>query len=508
MSISSINSPSIRLSGLSSGLDTDSIVKELLNIEQTKIDNQFKQKQVLEWKLDAYREVKTGLKAFTQKYMSVLSEDNLWSSSALKVNNVDYLDENKGIITIEAGPNASAGNMVVNEITSLAKGANVEGSTGIATGEGITNYNTYLSDLNLATPIDFSSGEVSFEINGQAFNFYEDDTLQDMMDTINNDNAANVKLSYSQLTNSFKLESRDMGSDSELVIYNFTGNMFSSGTSALGIDEGTYSNGQNATLKINGIDVERDSNSFVIDGIQYNLQSTTASSISFTISQDVDTVVDKISSFVDDYNALIEKYNGKITEDKYFDYSPLTDEQKEEMSDSEIESWEEKAKSGLLRSDNDISSMLSQFRLAFTSVVEGTGMSLADIGLKTGSYTNNGKIELDKDTLEKAIISNPDRIVQLFTQSSTATGATKTAESGLMQRMNDTINTYISDIQTISVDSTERKISDIEDKMDSLERLMEENEERYYAQFTAMEQALATMNAQSQWLANMLSNSY
>ncbi len=508
MSISGVNSPSMRISGLNSGLDTDSIVKELLNIEQTKIDNQFKQKQVLEWKLDAYKEVKTDLKAFTQKYMSVLSEDNLWSASALKVNNVDYLDENKGIISIEAGPNACAGNMVVNEITSLAKGANIEGATGVATGEGITNYNVHLSDLNLATSIDFSSGEVSFEINGQAFNFYEDDTLQDMMDTINNDSVANVKLSYSQLTNSFKIESRDLGVDSELSIVNITGNVFSSGTSALGINEGTYSNGQNATLKINGVDVERDSNSFTIDGIQYNLQSTTASSVSFTVSQDVDTVVDKISSFVDDYNALIEKYNDKITEDKYFDYTPLTDEQKDEMSDDEIEAWEEKAKSGLLRSDNDVSSMLSQFRLSFTSVVEGTGMSLADIGMGTGSYTNNGKILLDKDKLEEAIKDNPDRVVQLFTKTSTATGATKASESGLMQRLNDTINTYISDIQTISVDSTESQISSIEDKMDMLERLMEQNEERYYAQFTAMEQALATMNAQSQWLENMLSNSF
>jgi flagellar hook-associated protein 2 len=502
MSMSSISSTTLRLSGLQSGIDTDAVVKAMLTADQTRLDKQFQQKTKLEWKLDVYRQMKTELKAFAQKYMSALSTDHLWTASALKVNKVTV---SSSAVTITAGTTAKTGSMTIDSITQLARGAQADSTGGVATGEGLTSYNTALKDLALTTGFTFVDGSVSFRINGKDFTFSEDTTLQDMMNTINADADANVTLSYSQLTNSFTLESDTMGSASSLTVENFTGNAFGDGVTpgALGLNAGTYANGRDAILSINGVAVTRNTNTFTIDGITYKLNKATGEAIDFSVEQDVDTVVSRIRTFVDEYNALVKKYNGYVTESVYRDYPPLTDAQRDEMTDKEIEEWEKKAKSGLLRSDNDLSNMLSQFRLAFSTTVEGTGMSMASIGLTTAAFSVDGQIQIDTDALKKALTNDPDAVVKLFTQSSTATGSEKFNQSGLMQRLSATLNTYINDIQAVSVDTTEDRIKEIEDKMDQLESVMAANEERYYARFTAMEQALAKLNSQSSWLSSL-----
>jgi flagellar hook-associated protein 2 len=495
----------LHISGLNTGLDTDSIVKALLIADQTKIDSQAKKKQKLEWKLEAYREIKTELKAFTQKYMSVLSADNLWSTAAIKVYRVALSGTSASAVSISAGANAQTGTMTIDSITSLAEAAHISGSTGAATGEGLSGYNVALKDLALTTPLVFDEGNISFSINGKEFTFSEDDTLQNMMNTINNDADAEVTLSYSQLTNAFTLKTDQTGSGTSLTVVNLAGNAFGDGVTpgALGMDAGTYDNGQDALLSIEGVSVTRSSNSFTIDGISYTLNKTTAEAIDFTVTQDADSVVGKVKAFIEDYNKLIEKYNAKLTEKTYLDFLPLTYAQREEMTENEIAVWEEKAKSGILRSDNDISGMLLAFRSAFYTVVGDTGLSLADIGLSTGLYSNNGKIELDEGKLKSALLEKPDVVAQLFTQSSTATGTEKFNESGLMQRLSGTINSYTTTIQSVSVEHTERQIRYIEDKIDALELILSQNQERYYRRFTAMEAAISRMNSQSSWLSAM-----
>ena len=503
-SISALSS--LHISGLNSGLETDSIVEALLSTDQNKIDTQFKQKQKLEWKLEAYREIKSDLKTFTEKYMSVLSADNLWSTAAIKAYDVAVSGTSASAVSISAGANAQTGTMTIDSITQLAGAANIAGSTGVATGEGLSGYNTALKDLALTTPLEFEAGNISFSINGKGFTFSEDDTLQTMMNTINNDADAQVTMSYSQLTNTFSLKTDATGSDTSLTVVNLTGNAFGDGVTAgaLGMDEGTYENGQDALLSIEGVSVTRSSNNFTIDGISYTLNKTSDEAIDFTVTQDADSVVEKVKAFIEDYNELIEKYNTKLSEKIYMDYPPLTEAQREEMDEDEIAAWEEKAKSGILRSDNDISSMLLSFRSAFSSVVGDTGMSLASIGLAPAQYSYDGTIEVDEAKLKAALLENPDVVAQLFTQSSTATGTEKFNESGLMQRLSSTINSYTTDIQSVSVDLTERQISDIEDKIEDLERIFEDNQERYYQRFTTMEILISQLNSQSSWLSSQM----
>jgi flagellar hook-associated protein 2 len=224
------------------------------------------------------------------------------------------------------------------------------------------------------------------------------------------------------------------------------------------------------------------------------------------VAQDIDTAVNKIKTFIGEFNTLVSKYNGLVTEKTYKDFPPLTEEQRGEMTEDEIKKWEEKAKSGILRSDLDLTSMLSNFRLAFSTKVEGTGMSLMDIGLSTISYSSDGQIEVNETALRKALADDPDTVANLFTQSSSATGSAKFSESGLMQRLSSVINSYVNDIQSASVEMTEKRISEIENKMEELENVLASNQERYYARFTAMEEALSKLNSTSNWLSSLFSS--
>ena len=95
------------------------------------------------------------------------------------------------------------------------------------------------------------------------------------------------------------------------------------------------------------------------------------------VRHDVDAVVDKIKEFVNMYNELVDELNSALREEVYRDFPPLTDEQRAELSDKEIEMWEEKAKSGLLRSDSIVSGILSEMRLALAAAVQGEEGSIS-----------------------------------------------------------------------------------------------------------------------------------
>ncbi len=137
------------------------------------------------------------------------------------------------------------------------------------------------------------------------------------------------------------------GAESSVEIENLTGNAFGVG-SAFGIATGTVQNGQDAELSFNGTLVTRDSNSFLIDGIQYELHAESNQAANFSIQQDIDGTIDKIKTFITNYNELIEELNGKIYEEVYSEYEPLTSNQRSSMSETDLENWEEKGKSGLL----------------------------------------------------------------------------------------------------------------------------------------------------------------
>src|SRR5699024_1077731 len=127
----------------------------------------------------------------------------------------------------------------------------------------------------------------------------------------------------------------------------------------LGIEASTDINGQNAIFTVNGLQTERSSNTFDMNGVTFTLKETFDAADSFTVGNDTEAVMDNIKEFVTQYNELIEQINGKLNEQVNRSYQPLTDEEKEELSEKQIEKWEGLAKSGLLRRDPILMNVLS-----------------------------------------------------------------------------------------------------------------------------------------------------
>lgn len=500
---------SLRLSGLSSGIDTESVVKNMLQSMQTKVDKQNQTKTKLGWKADALREINSLIKSFRESNMSVLSPgSNMMSPSTYNAFSVSMLTSTAAV-TVSAGSSASAGKMTINSISQLATSAAVK-STGIFAGSSM-NTGTKLADLELTNALEFEDGEISFSINGKAFTFTEDTTLSAMMSTINSSDAG-VKMSYSSLTKGFSITSKSTGSSSTVEIANIKGNAFAgeseeAADSAFGIAAGTAA-GQDAKLRIEGVDVVRPSNTFTIDGITYTLNNESASEIGFNVSQDLDSTVKKITSFINSYNELISKLQNKIEEKTFRAYSPLTADQKSALKDSEITMWEDKAKSGLLKNDSSISSLLTTIRSAFYTAVEGAGLSAAEIGLTTGTYSDGGKITVNETKLRAALQNNPDAVANLFTARPTSTDA-KTAfgQSGLVVRISDALLKYTSSVTNNTLSSLQKQISDSEKMESSLVSKLSVKEQSLYKRFTAMEKALSSMNSQSGWLASLFTSS-
>ena len=278
----------------------------------------------------------------------------------------------------------------------------------------------------------------------------------------------------------------------------------------------SVTSGQNAVLTVDGTDIERNTNTFELDGITMELTSTYDASnppISLTTSRDTDKIIDSLKGFVDDYNTLIEELNKQLTETaNYKKYAPLTDEQKKEMSDKEIELWEEKSKQGLLHNDSNISSFLGEMRMALYSSVEGAGLSLYDIGIETSdNWRDNGKLVIDEDALRSAVATNPDAISKLFTDRDQGLGikmqnAIKAAANvssgspGSMVRYAGTKDVLLTS------NTLYEEMKHISETLSNLNTKYQLEKTRYWKQFTAMEQAISNMNSQSSWLTQQFSS--
>ena len=138
--------------------------------------------------------------------------------------------------------------------------------------------------------------------------------------------------------------------------------------------------------------------------------------VTFSSTPDVDTIYDTIKKFVDSYNGLIANISDKTSEKKNNDYPPLTDTQKEALSEDEIKKWEKLAKKGTLRRDSTLSSLLTKMRTSIYSSVSNTSFgSLAKIGISTtNNYLEGGKLEIDEEKLRAAIKEDPNGIYNLF----------------------------------------------------------------------------------------------
>nr|WP_242568177.1 flagellar filament capping protein FliD [Clostridium botulinum] len=400
--------------------------------------------------------------------------------------------------------------------------------------------------------------EVKFTINGVDFNYdftkdydsttapngAKNKTISQILGDISD--KAKVDISYSEINKKFTMRSKDEGTSEKIVANDASGdflqNLFGNSSISVQGKDAKF----NLTTPSGTSTVTKPTNNFTIDGVNYNIEGAKpGEEISFSLSGDTEDSFNKIKGFIEDYNKLVDELQKKLSEKKYRKFEPLTEEQKKDMKENDIKLWEEKAQSGILRNDSDIQNMLSSLRRAFFDSVEGSGLSLKEVGLNTSSdYTQGGKIvfdiNIDKDgnngeaRLKKLLKEDPDKVFKIFSKQSDSyprytPDLTSTErkqrynEEGILQRINDIFKDYTRTTKNVNgkmgifvekagikgtaseinnnlykeLEKREKTIKEMEDRL--LER-----ENRYYYQFAQLEKYMSQMNSQSAWLAQQL----
>ena len=264
--------------------------------------------------------------------------------------------------------------------------------------------------------------------------------------------------------------------------------------------------GENAELTYNGVKVESESNNISVNGFNFMITATTTEAITVTSVMDTEAIVDYVKEFITEYNNLITDIQSKLDADSTKGYSPLTDAQKKEMSEYEIEQWESKIKGGLFRKDPDLEKLLNDMRGIFSDTVEGGSFSaLSQIGITTGSWSDKGKLFIDEDKLRAAVNSNAQGVIDLF-----AKNGETTKQTGYADRLYDMITTQTKSSSTRTAYSfyNDKVLSkNITSKSEEIEKLQERlynMEDMYYARFTAMEKMMQQLNNQSSYLTSMM----
>lgn len=295
------------------------------------------------------------------------------------------------------------------------------------------------------------------------------------------------------------------------------------------------SKGQNAIFSIDGSRMERASNTFTVEGLTYTLNETTVTSktlisgrpinstdpndYDFTyqsatkigVTRDTEKIVTGIQDFLKMYNETVDYLNDLYkAEATYKDYPPLTKKQKEDMSDKEIELWEEKSKEGLLRGDENLGKILSSLRTAMYTKPEGSSIAIYDLGISTSFYAKDGNFRAESvDDLRAAIEANPEAVRQLFA-----------GEGGIMELVDKAINNatkasystpgYLVQVAGSNMlDTTSsiyRQIKEVDSQLSTLEKRYWSEYDRHWKQFNTMEKLIQQMNTQSAWLSQQFAS--
>ena len=479
-------------------------------------------------KAAAYRKSK-NLSSTASVSQSDLDNFAYTSTQAAKDKNAaalgDALDkafEDKGIDFTIDGSYVTAKKGTVNQEFSITS---VEGGTlGLTKGTTGNKFSakTKLTDMGIignAIDLDPSTGNTtknySFAINGVDIKLDADATINDLVNAVNK-STAGVTMSYSALTNSFTVTSNDMGSGQEIKFDSDNRIL-----QELGIVDGTVTAGKNAIFELNGQQIYHNSNSYTLDGTTFKFDEDIELGVDYNVgvSKSYDDIKQTIKDFVTDYNQLIDDVYGHIgTAPKRDDsnnlYEPLTDSEKEEMSEDEIEKWEKAAKQGVIYNDSTISGIMSQIRTALYSAVElgdGSKFGLYNMGITTSSdYSEHGKLEIDEDKFNAAFENNAEAIEKLFTD----------ADNGIMKKVNNILDNAVKTTGSVkgslirkaglksgstSTDtSIYKEMQRITDRISQLQDRYDTKEEYWWKVFTNLESMMSDLNSQSTYLSSYL----
>ena len=401
----------------------------------------------------------------------------------------------------------------------------------------------------------------ALEINGVKIGEYSvDTTLGTIMNDINKNEKAGVKVSYSTTSNQFVFTSTHGGSGGRIEIGNDGANLAAKLFGAVEYDgqgniakvrghevanyqgnEFSVIQGQDAQMEayINGVKTTLTSgtNTFDIDGFKVTangtFEATSASErVTFDKKVDADKIVDAVKSFVEDYNKVLAEINKQYSTqpDHKNTYKPLTDDQKADMTEKQIEEYETKAKQGLLFGDNDLGNLSNALRFVFSnSNLDAIGVSVST------SYSDRGRITLDETKLRSALASDPDAVAEAFTapleqkQVTNSDGSTSwvddTSSGGAISRLKVRLDKYAATTgatkgiliekagsqyspTALLQNMLQDRIDSYDDVIDTLTDRLNDKIDFYTSKFSKLETLIAQMNSQSSYLSSLSGSSY
>lgn len=507
-----------RITGLASGLDVDAVVKNSMMTYTTKVDTAKQKQEILEIKQKLYRDVLKDGNDFFNKYFDILKDDSLLRSKSYST--ISFDPSNSSIATATGLAGAVKDNYEI-EVSSLASASKKTFSWADLSGGNIT--------------IDYVNGQT---VTIDSTEFAGLTTDQDRAKVISAKlSAVGLKASASDFAAGIVIESKTTGAKIGEVQNSFKvtvglnpaidsdpgTNLKATVTNSKGTI--TYSDTVSSGVKVSG------SNTVTLDGVQFNFTDTTGDPsvpIKLIGKTDVTALKDKLVSFVNDYNTYIEKLNTLVMDTRDRSYIPLTSEQKEAMSESEIKLWNEKVEKGQLSRDNDLSRIVNSLKSAMSTTVGGAGAVLEKIGIipvRDYQSTKKGTFTIDEGMLTAALEEKPDEVMNLFIKAKpsddTLNDTDKFSQTGIFNRMRDVLNSEIKSstssniIKRAGIEGTasftqntlSKSIADHKTKITAMQKLLATREQDLYTKYAKLEVIMNKYNTQQSSLASQLGTS-
>lgn len=508
-----------RITGLTSGLDVDSLVTAGASTQQSKLNKAKQQEQIYEWKQEQYRTIQTSVSEFYSKYLDTTSSTSLTSSSIW--NTKSFTSSDSSVVTAEA---TSSDADITNYTVSVSK---------LATSATYTIGNDKLKDLNGTSKtiagvkdIELSSSDAS--TNGSA-----------IVKALNANEtfSKSYTAKYSSIAGGVVITKNENGPETTKLTSDITWTKEVDGTYL----NATITDKSGNKYEINDSKNITTSNTIALDNVKFTFNDvttttdgtttkTTDSPVKITGRNDVSDLADRISSFVTDYNTLITTINGKLYESYDRDYQPLTDDEKEDMTESQIEKWETKAQTGLLKNDSYLEKLASNMKSTMSSLLGGIDLSTIGITAVSNYTTKNGTYSVDTDTLKSALESGVtkktstgtvnitfDNIKSLFTGGiSDVTSLTTSIKEGnksstgvlaklkVALNVNATMSSSALAQRAGIVGTTSEYTNELTELLknqatliDKLEEKLEDKKDALYSKYSSLETSLSSINSSS-----------